>query len=120
MRQKHQMPRPQPQIQNHMPPKTPKLLPVVGRPEGKDKKEWKVITVLSDFYRPGAGHWAEPGVGRRDHMEALLTALGTSLLFPESHNGPTRKSILFRTRTVTNRSRDSPQISQTDPPKVGH
>lgn len=51
MWQKHQEPRPQPPIQNHMPPDTPKLLPVVGRPKEKDKKEGKVITMLSDFCR---------------------------------------------------------------------
>lgn len=32
-------------------PDGPGLLPVVGRPEGKDEKEGKVVTVLSGFYR---------------------------------------------------------------------
>lgn len=49
-------------MQNHKPRDAPKFLPVVGRPGGKDKKR-KVITVLSDCYRPATGHWAEPGVG---------------------------------------------------------
>lgn len=80
--QKHREPRPQPPIQNRMPSDAPKLLPVVGRPKEKDKKEGKVITMLSDFYR-GRDFWGPAtggsGVGRRGHTRGLFPGLGTSL-----------------------------------------
>lgn len=82
MWQKHREPRPQPPIQNRMPPDALKLLPVVGRPKEKDKKEGKVITMLSDFYR-GRDFWGPAtsgsGVGRRGHTRGLFPGLGTSL-----------------------------------------
>lgn len=83
MRQKHQAPRAQPQPQNHMPPKP---LPVVGRPEEKDKKEGKAVTVTESFLWGmrllGAGHWEGPGVGRGDHTKRLLPGLGMGFLSP--------------------------------------
>lgn len=124
VRQKHQAPRAQPQPQHHMPPKP---LPVAGRPEEKDKKEGKAVTVTESFLRGmgllGAGLWEGSGLGTGggDHTERPLPGLGTAFC----HLSPQRlcweACVLCysgRGHCCSDRSQDSPPTTRTDP-KVG-